>query len=238
MNTETSPWPTRQTYRDSALSTTIRKVHSPLAANYPKTRKTITLQYSRRIGHSRWRCRTIQRRRQRGSESPFIRRYGETGCKCIHQEPEPRILFQAFPIQTLLVGQQRFIQNNENPTGRKTKSEQMGNPTACRSGKYKELHLSGQCQHTGKRQWRKCHRFQEQCSRKTALRQYTNIHSNVATKLKVGIFHLDGEVAYQNQVSKTFCPYRNCRLTATCTWNSVSPKSTPDRNGSRCALFQ
>lgn len=36
-------------------------------------------------------------------------------------------------------------------------------------------------------------------------------------KLKVGIFHLDGEVAYQNQVSKTFCPYRNCRLTATCT---------------------
>ena len=28
-----------------------------------------------------------------------IRDSGETGCKCIHQEPEPRILFQAFPVQ-------------------------------------------------------------------------------------------------------------------------------------------
>lgn len=171
MNTETLPWPTRQTYRDSALSTTIRKVHSPLAANYPKNRKTITLQYSRRVAIAGEDAGQFS---VEGRGDLNLRLSGDTvrlDVNAFIKNQNPRILFQAFPIQHYC-GQQRFIQNNENPPGRKTKSEQMGNPTACRSGKYKELHLSGQCQHTGKRQWRKCHRFQEQCSRKTALRQY------------------------------------------------------------------
>ena len=57
-------------------------------------------------------------------------------------------------------------------------------------------------------------------------------------KLKVGIFHLDGEVAYQKSSEQDILPYRNCRLRQLVHEIRSRQKSTPDRNGSRCALFQ
>ena len=73
----------------------------------------------------------------------------------------------------------------------------MGNPTACRSGKYKELHLSANASIPVKDSEGNVTGFKNNA----AVRQHSgNIQIFTAMlqqKLKVGIFHLDGEVAYQ-----------------------------------------
>ena len=60
-------------------------------------------------------------------------------------------------------------------------------------------------------------RFQEQCSRKTVLGNIQIFTAMLQQKLKVGIFHLDGEVAYQKSSEQDILPLPELSATATCT---------------------
>ena len=78
--------------------------------------------------------------------------------------------------------------------------------------------------------------FQEQCSRKTTLRQHTNIHCNVATKIKSRNFHLDGEVAYQKSSEQDILPLPELSAYGNLYMKFGLAKSTPDRNEQMCVI--
>lgn len=103
-------------------------------------------------------------------------------------------------------GQQRFIQNNENPPGRKTKSDRWGTQLRAGVENIKNYTYLANTSIPVKDSEGNVTGFKNNA----AVRQHSgNIQIFTAMlqqKLKVGIFHLDGEVAYQKSSEQDILP--------------------------------